>query len=26
VDHPFLFVIEDGSSHTILFLGEVIEP
>jgi serpin B len=26
VDRPYLFVIEDQPSHTILFLGEVIEP
>jgi serpin B len=26
VDHPFLFLIEDTSSHTILFLGEVLDP
>jgi len=26
VDHPYLFMIEDGPSHTILFLGEVVEP
>jgi serine protease inhibitor len=26
VDRPYLFVIEDQPSHTILFLGEVLEP
>ncbi len=26
VDRPFVFVIEDQPSHTILFLGEVLEP
>ena len=26
VDHAYLFMIEDGPSHTILFLGEVLEP
>jgi serpin B len=26
VDRPFVFVIEDQPSHTILFLGEVVEP
>jgi serpin B len=26
VDRPFVFVIEDQPSHTILFLGEVAEP
>jgi serpin B len=26
VDHPFVFIIEDQPSHTILFLGEVLEP
>ena len=26
VDHPFVFVIEDQPSHTILFLGEILDP
>jgi serine protease inhibitor len=26
VDHPFFFLIEDRPSHTILFLGEVLDP
>ena len=26
VDRSFLFVIEDGPSHTILFLGQVMDP
>ena len=26
VDRPYVFVIEDQPSHTILFLGEVMEP
>jgi serpin B len=26
VDRPFVFVIEDQPSHTVLFLGEVLDP
>ena len=25
-DHPFIFIIQDGESGTILFMGKILDP